>query len=97
MAHTKSGGSTKLGRESASQRLGIKVNDGEAVVPGQIIVRQRGTRYLSGLNTKLGKDDTIYAAVAGTVMMSRVKKPLFNGSFRYASKVTIVTQPTPTQ
>ena len=94
MAHTKSGGSTKLGRESASQRLGIKANHGQSIKAGQIIVRQRGTKYLSGENTALGVDDTIYAKISGIVKFKDVKKPLFDGSIRYAKKISILpTQP----
>ena len=67
MAHKKGLGSSKNGRDSNSQRLGIKVFSGEFVSGGSIIVRQRGTRYKPGKNAGLGKDDTIFATVAGTV------------------------------
>lgn len=90
MAHTKSGGSTKLGRESASQRLGVKANDGERIKAGQVIIRQRGTKFLSGNNTALGVDDTIYAKVSGIIKFKDVKKSLFNGSFRYAKKIIVL-------
>ena len=74
MAHTKSGGSTKLGRDSASKRLGVKKNHGERVIPGQIIIRQRGTRYLNGDNVARGGDDTLYALKAGVVRFLSKKK-----------------------
>ena len=61
MAHKKAGGSTSLGRESQSKRLGVKVGEYERVRPGMILVRQRGTRFYPGLNVKRGKDDTLYA------------------------------------
>jgi large subunit ribosomal protein L27 len=67
MAHKKGLGSSKNGRDSNSQRLGIKVFAGEFVTGGSIIVRQRGTRYKPGKNVGLGKDDTLFATVPGTV------------------------------
>ncbi len=65
MAHKKGLGSSKNGRDSNSQRLGIKVFSGEFVTGGSIIVRQRGTRYKPGKNVGLGKDDTLFATVPG--------------------------------
>ncbi len=67
MAHKKGGGSSRNGRDSNAQRLGVKRFDGEWVRAGTIIIRQRGTRVRPGLNVKLGKDDTIFAALAGQV------------------------------
>ncbi len=67
MAHKKGLGSSKNGRDSNSQRLGIKVFSGEFVTGGSIIVRQRGTRYKPGKNVGRGKDDTLFANVPGTV------------------------------
>lgn len=67
MAHKKGAGSTKNGRDSNSKRLGIKCYGGEYVIPGNIIVRQRGTKYRPGNNVGLGKDYTIYALVEGEV------------------------------
>lgn len=67
MAHKKGLGSSKNGRDSNAQRLGIKVFSGEVVPGGSIIVRQRGTRYKPGKNVGLGKDDTLFARVPGTV------------------------------
>jgi large subunit ribosomal protein L27 len=67
MAHKKGLGSSKNGRDSNSQRLGIKVFSGEFVTGGSIIVRQRGTRYKPGKNVGLGKDDTLLDTVPGTV------------------------------
>jgi large subunit ribosomal protein L27 len=67
MAHKKSGGSAKNGRESHSKRLGVKAYGGESVPAGSIIVRQRGTRIKPGRNVGLGKDDTLYARVTGKV------------------------------
>jgi large subunit ribosomal protein L27 len=67
MAHKKGLGSSKNGRDSNSQRLGIKVFAGQTVTGGSIIVRQRGTRYKPGENVGLGKDDTLFATVPGRV------------------------------
>jgi large subunit ribosomal protein L27 len=68
MAHKKGGGSSRNGRDSNSQRLGVKVYAGETVVSGNILVRQRGTRIKPGLNVGLGKDDTIFAVANGIVV-----------------------------
>jgi large subunit ribosomal protein L27 len=67
MAHKKAGSSTKNGRDSNAKRLGVKRYDGEAVLPGTIIVRQRGTRIHPGENVGLGRDYTIYAMIEGRV------------------------------
>lgn len=79
MAHTKSGGSTKNGRDSESKRLGVKLYNGQPAKPGSIIVRQRGSRYLPGENTRIGADDTIYAITNGVVAFSEKTKKMFNG------------------
>ncbi|MFN4242763.1 MAG: 50S ribosomal protein L27 [Tepidisphaerales bacterium] len=67
MAHKKGGGSSKNGRDSNPQYLGVKAYGGQFVKAGSIIVRQRGTRFLPGHNADIGKDDTIFALVNGTV------------------------------
>ncbi len=67
MAHTKSGGSSRNGRDTAGRRLGVKRFGGQVVEPGTIIVRQRGTKYHPGDNVGIGKDHTIFATEAGTV------------------------------
>ena len=73
MAHKKGVGSSKNGRESESKRLGVKLSGGQAAVAGNIIIRQRGTKYKPGNNVGLGKDHTIYALVDGTVTFTRKK------------------------
>ena len=75
MAHKKAGGSSRNGRDSAGKRLGVKRFDGEAVLPGTIIVRQRGTRFHPGVNVGIGKDHTLFALVDGTVRFA-VKGPM---------------------
>lgn len=67
MAHKKSGGSSNNGRDSEGRRLGVKKFGGEAVIPGNIIIRQRGTKYHPGANVGLGKDHTIFATSEGKV------------------------------
>ncbi|BCW92504.1 MAG: 50S ribosomal protein L27 [Acidobacteriota bacterium] len=67
MAHKKGQGSSRNGRDSHAQRLGIKRGDGELVLPGTIIVRQRGTRWKPGAGVRRGGDDTLYAAITGRV------------------------------
>ncbi len=67
MAHKKGAGSTRNGRDSAGQRLGVKEYGGSVVNAGTVIVRQRGTRVLPGMNVGVGKDHTLFALVAGTV------------------------------
>ncbi len=67
MAHKKAGGSTRNGRDSESKRLGVKKFGGEAVLAGNIIVRQRGTRFHPGVNVGIGKDHTLFAKTNGVV------------------------------
>jgi large subunit ribosomal protein L27 len=68
MAHKKGAGSTKNGRDSISKRLGVKKYQGEKVIPGNIIIRQRGLKYKIGINVKLGRDHTIYSLKEGIVI-----------------------------
>ncbi len=70
MAHKKAGGSTRNGRDSESKRLGVKKFGGEEVLAGNIIVRQRGTRFHAGVNAGVGKDHTIFAKSDGVVSFS---------------------------
>ncbi|NLL91958.1 MAG: 50S ribosomal protein L27 [Ruminococcaceae bacterium] len=72
MAHKKGVGSSKNGRDSESKRLGIKKSDGQAVLAGNIIVRQRGTKIHPGLNVGIGSDDTLFALVDGNVSFERM-------------------------
>ncbi len=71
MAHKKGVGSSKNGRESAAQRLGIKMFGGQKVIAGNIIVRQRGTKHNPGNNVGIGKDDTLYALTDGVVQFHK--------------------------
>ena len=74
MAHKKGVGSSKNGRESAAQRLGVKIFGGEKCIAGNVIVLQRGTRHYPGQNVAIGKDDTLYALVDGTVEFKKGRR-----------------------
>ena len=74
MAHKKSGGSAKNGRDSHSKRLGVKRFAGQPVSAGSILVRQRGTPFKPGMNVGRGKDDTLFAKISGTVQYERKSK-----------------------
>lgn len=91
MAHKKAGGSSRLGRDSAGQRLGVKVNHGEKINAGQIIIRQRGTKYHPGTNVLRGKDDTLYSHIAGIVKFSSKKLLKHDGKLR-ANTIVSVTK-----
>lgn len=71
MAHKKAGGSSRNGRDSNAQRLGLKSSDGQFVTAGSIIVRQRGTKFHPGNNVGIGKDDTLFATIDGKVKFER--------------------------
>ena len=71
MAHKKAGGSSKNGRDSESKRLGVKVFGGQSVIAGNIIIRQRGTRYHAGDNVGIGRDHTLFAKANGKVKFER--------------------------
>lgn len=74
MASKKAAGSTKNGRDSQSKRLGVKKFGGQPVVPGNIIVRQRGTKFHPGNNVKMGRDHTIFSVIEGRVKFERIDK-----------------------
>ncbi len=74
MAHKKAGGSSNNGRDSAGRRLGLKKSGGQSVLSGNILVRQRGTKYHPGANVGIGKDHTIFATVPGRVKFQRKAK-----------------------
>jgi len=80
MASKKAAGSTKNGRDSQSKRLGVKRFGGQTVLPGTILVRQRGTKFHVGRNVRLGRDFTIYAVIEGQVKFERMNKDKFKVS-----------------
>ena len=90
MAHTKSGGSTQLGRDSNPKYLGVKKHDGESVKPGDIIIRQRGSKFVAGQGVKKGGDDTLFALKNGLVKFKSKRKFKFDGSKKQIKMVHIV-------
>ncbi len=90
MAHKKAGGSTSLGRDSQSKRLGVKLQDGQIARPGSILVRQRGTKVHAGTNVRIGKDDTLYSTVNGMVKFSTKKLTKFTGHLKASKVVSVV-------
>jgi len=90
MSHKKAGGSTRLGRDSQSKRLGVKIHDGQVIKTGMIIVRQRGTRFHPGNNVGKGVDDTLFALSNGKVKFSERKRTRFDGSRKMAKFVSVV-------
>lgn len=89
MAHKKAGGSTQLGRDSHSKRLGVKIFSGQPVSAGQIIIRQRGTRYRAGEGVRRAGDDTLYAAADGMVHFARRQVRTFTGRLKEVTFVGI--------
>jgi len=92
MAKTKNTGATRLGRDSEPKYLGVKICDGQTAKVGQIIVRQRGTKFLPGKNIKKGEDDTLYAQREGLVHFITKKKTSFDGSKKIVKVVNIETK-----
>jgi len=90
MAHKKAGGSTSLGRDSQSKRLGVKLSDGQFAKAGSIIIRQRGTKYHPGKNVMKGGDDTLFANKDGIVKFATKAKKTFTGRLRYIKTVNVV-------
>ncbi|OIP25242.1 50S ribosomal protein L27 [bacterium CG2_30_37_16] len=89
MAHTKAGGSTRLGRDSESKRLGVKLFGGEIAKAGNIIIRQRGTKYRAGNNVLVGKDYTLFAKISGIVRFQKKNVTKFNGKGEKTTFVNI--------
>jgi large subunit ribosomal protein L27 len=90
MAHTKSAGAAKYGRDSQPKYLGVKKHDGEKVKTGDILIRQRGTKVLAGIGVKRGGDDTLFALHEGIVKFATRRKTRFDGNRRYAKVVNII-------
>lgn len=90
MAHTKAKGSTKLGRDSESKRLGVKKSGGSKIKAGEIIIRQRGTHYWPGLNVKRASDDTLYALKNGIVKFADKRKTHFDGRKKTVKVVSVI-------
>ncbi|MBT6690806.1 50S ribosomal protein L27 [Candidatus Parcubacteria bacterium] len=92
MAHKKAGGSTSLGRDSRSQRLGVKLFAGQEAKAGAILVRQRGTKFHPGLNVKRGSDDTLFAKIAGIVKFRKLKKIKFDSSLKETRFIDVLPE-----
>lgn len=92
MAHKKAGGSTALGRDSQSKRLGIKLYAGEYAKPGAILVRQRGTKIRPGKNVMKGKDDTLFAVKDGIVSFLTKKVKRYNGKIKWTKFVHVISR-----
>ena len=90
MAHTKQKGSSKNARESEAKRVVFKLFGGQIVNPGNVIIRQRGTKYMPGLGVKLGNDDTIYAVRQGKIQFKTKKVSKFDGSKKAATFVNVI-------
>ncbi|HSI20742.1 MAG TPA: 50S ribosomal protein L27 [Verrucomicrobiae bacterium] len=89
MAHKKAAGSTRLGRDSRAQRLGVKVFGDQHATAGNIIVRQRGTKFAPGENVGRGKDDTLYALIDGVVEFKKIMMRKFTGKLRPTRIVSV--------
>lgn len=92
MATKKAAGSTSLGRDSQSKRLGVKIYDGDIAKAGNIIVRQRGTKIRPGENVKKGTDDTLYAKITGKVKFATKKVKKFTGHMATVKYVHVLPQ-----
>lgn len=90
MAHRKAGGSTSLGRDSISKRLGIKLYEGQQTKAGAILVRQRGTKFHPGKNVRKGGDDTLFTTKAGKVHFYRRKKTKYNGNLKWTQFISVI-------
>jgi large subunit ribosomal protein L27 len=90
MAHKKAGGSTALGRDSISKRLGVKIFGGQVASEGNILIRQRGTKFVPGKNVGLGKDDTLYALKSGIVEFETKKIKRFDQSLKKKTVVNVI-------
>ena len=92
MAHRKAGGSTQLGRDSISKRLGVKKFGSEKVKTGQIIIRQRGTKFRVGKNVGRGEDDTLFAKADGVVKFTTKKIRMFTGKLAAKKFVSVISE-----
>ena len=89
MAHKKAGGSTSLGRDSRSKRLGVKIFGNQMVKTGQVIIRQKGTKYHAGKNVSMGGDSTLYSLANGMVKFQNKMTKKFHGNLRKTKIVNV--------
>ncbi len=92
MATTKSAGTVKTGRDSKPKYLGIKIYGGQIAKIGDIIIRQRGSKFIPGKNVKKGRDDTLYALKSGVVTYNTIKKNSFDNRQRRVKTVSVIEQ-----
>ncbi|MEK7494854.1 MAG: 50S ribosomal protein L27 [Patescibacteria group bacterium] len=90
MAHRKAGGSTQLGRDSISKRLGVKIFGGQVTNVSNIIIRQRGTKFHPGMNVKRGEDDTLFSLISGIVQFQKRKVRDFTGKLVQRTFVHVI-------
>ncbi len=90
MAHRKAGGSTALGRDSNPKYLGVKLYAGQKVEKGNIIIRQRGTKFYPGKNVSRGADDTLYAVANGVIEFGKSRKTSFTGKPKIVKTVSVI-------
>jgi large subunit ribosomal protein L27 len=90
MAHTKATGTTRLGRDSISKRLGVKLQDGQKAQAGNVLIRQRGSKYWAGRNVAKGGDDTLYALKSGLIKFSKKVKTQFTGHKKLVTVVNVI-------
>lgn len=89
MSKTKAAGTSRLGRDSQPKYLGVKLFGGQKTKIGSIIIRQRGSKFVPGENTKKGSDDTIYAVKEGTVSFATKRKRTFDGKTKFIKEVSV--------
>lgn len=90
MAHKKAGGSTSLGRDSESKRLGVKLFGGQKAAAGNVLIRQRGSKYEAGKNVRQGSDDTLYASKDGIVQFQKKQLRRFDGNLRKKTIINVI-------
>ena len=91
MAHKKAGGSTSLGRDSVSKRLGVKLYAGQTARAGNILVRQRGTEIFPGINVKKGKDNTLFATLDGIIKFRNKTIKKYNGVLKKIKVIDVIS------
>ena len=92
MAHKKAGGSTSLGRDSQSKRLGVKLFAGQHASAGSILIRQRGTKFHPGKNVGRAKDDSLFAKISGVVEFRKLKKKKFDGAIKETKFIDVIPE-----
>ena len=90
MAHKKSAGTTKNGRDSNPKYLGVKITEGDKALAGSVIIRQRGTDVLAGKNVSMGKDHTLFALTSGTIKFSTKRKMHFDNKMQVKKVISVV-------